>query len=325
MEFFNKKQDVIDIKLTQFGRHKLSNGKFNPKYYAFFDDDIIYAGANAGVVERQNEAQERIKETPKMKPQICFSSTEKQFNSNYNLVLSGEETPYAIELQRDAEKINSMPHPIGTMDLNSEFVPSWAVQFLNGKISGSSDHLEIVEKNGGTRTVFIPQIESFSEIKYESIGTDNLEVDEIESEDALSSLALVASEEDLYTMIKIGESNGFFQKKNFDVEFYEVLEDVTGSTAVETLRPLKFSTPEVNWENSEPYPHLNLNYVEYYFDVYFDDEISDEITCRLDPTNEKLGVFADPRTRECQDIINRDKKKVFDIYEAESDDSGEIC
>ena len=36
MEFFNKKQDVIDIKLTQFGRHKLSNGKFNPKYYAFF-------------------------------------------------------------------------------------------------------------------------------------------------------------------------------------------------------------------------------------------------------------------------------------------------
>ena len=28
MEFFDKKEEVIDIKLTQFGRHLLSKGKF---------------------------------------------------------------------------------------------------------------------------------------------------------------------------------------------------------------------------------------------------------------------------------------------------------
>ena len=39
MEFFNKKEDVIDLQLTQYGRHLLSKGQFNPVYYSFFDDN----------------------------------------------------------------------------------------------------------------------------------------------------------------------------------------------------------------------------------------------------------------------------------------------
>ena len=39
MEFFNKKQDVIELKLTQFGRNLLSRGIFKPVYYSFFDDN----------------------------------------------------------------------------------------------------------------------------------------------------------------------------------------------------------------------------------------------------------------------------------------------
>jgi hypothetical protein len=42
MTFFDKKQDVLKIELTPYGRSLLSNGKLMPKYYAFFDDDIIY-------------------------------------------------------------------------------------------------------------------------------------------------------------------------------------------------------------------------------------------------------------------------------------------
>ena len=59
--------------------------------------------------------------------------------------------------------------------------------------------------------------------------------------------------------------------------------------------------------------------------MLIDDEISDELLCRLDPTDEKLGVFSDQRTTLCQDIINEQKRKVFDIYEDESDYPGEIC
>ena len=40
MEFFDSKEEVIDLQLTQFGRHLLSKGKFKPVYYSFFDDDV---------------------------------------------------------------------------------------------------------------------------------------------------------------------------------------------------------------------------------------------------------------------------------------------
>ena len=39
MLFLDKKEEVLDIKLTQFGKYKLSIGEFKPVYYAFFDDD----------------------------------------------------------------------------------------------------------------------------------------------------------------------------------------------------------------------------------------------------------------------------------------------
>ena len=43
-EFFDKKEDVMDIQLTQYGKHLLSKGEFSPTYYAFYDQDIIYDG-----------------------------------------------------------------------------------------------------------------------------------------------------------------------------------------------------------------------------------------------------------------------------------------
>ena len=59
--------------------------------------------------------------------------------------------------------------------------------------------------------------------------------------------------------------------------------------------------------------------------ILVDDEIDDELICQHDPINEKIGVFADPRTKICQDVLNKQKKKVFDIYEDESDYPGDVC
>ena len=41
MTFFNRKEDVLDIQMTQYGKYLLSKGVFRPVYYAFFDDDIL--------------------------------------------------------------------------------------------------------------------------------------------------------------------------------------------------------------------------------------------------------------------------------------------
>ena len=55
MKFLNKKEQVFDIELTSYGRHKLSAGDFQPKYYAFFDDNVVYDLTYAGGSESQND------------------------------------------------------------------------------------------------------------------------------------------------------------------------------------------------------------------------------------------------------------------------------
>ena len=41
-KFINKKQQVMDFRLTPYGKYKLSLGRFRPKYYAFYDGEILY-------------------------------------------------------------------------------------------------------------------------------------------------------------------------------------------------------------------------------------------------------------------------------------------
>jgi len=134
----------------------------------------------------------------------------------------------------------------------------------------------------------------------------------------------------LFLLLKISENNSFFQSKNFDIEVFEIQEEDQSGTIIESLRPLYF--PKQNELGSELDfitnidPETNEDYVDYYLDILVDDEIDKEIVCELDPdVDNTLGVFADPRTRECQDIINKRKKQVFNIYEDEADEAGEIC
>jgi|18_taG_2_1085343.scaffolds.fasta_scaffold00810_1 hypothetical protein len=84
MAFFDKKQEVIDIKLTQFGKNLLARGRFAPKYYDFFDDDILYNGECAGIVEEQNRTEERIEESQRLKTQHTSIPLSKTHDQNEN-------------------------------------------------------------------------------------------------------------------------------------------------------------------------------------------------------------------------------------------------
>ena len=66
MAFFDKKEEVIDIQLTPYGKHLLSKGQFSPVYYEFYDDDIIYDIEWSGIEEAQGQIQNRINSTPKL-------------------------------------------------------------------------------------------------------------------------------------------------------------------------------------------------------------------------------------------------------------------
>jgi hypothetical protein len=84
MTFFNRKEEVIDIELTQYGKLLLAKGKFKPKKYAFFDDDVIYdsqymtptdpTSVASPVAENQNDASTRIKEAVRGHAQHNYGS-----------------------------------------------------------------------------------------------------------------------------------------------------------------------------------------------------------------------------------------------------------
>lgn len=333
MEFFDKKEDVIDLQLTQFGRHLLSKGKFKPVFYSFFDDNILYDSAKAGITEAQNDAEERIREAQNIQPLVCFSSLEKEFNTSYDMVLSGEATPDSVVQQKTAEKNYILPQPLGTGDINAEFVPSWSLRYLNGNISGSSysSHFEIQEKDGGKFTTKIPQIQTDVEIKVKQLTGEDPDVfDELLDAPALTDVIVVSDEEEYFVLLKVIENNGTFQKKNFDIEMFEIVEQKEGDTTIEVLRPLHFPKPFTPEDDLDPVENVtpmdNQDYVAHYFDLRTDDEISNELLCQYDPENTKLGVYADERATICQDILNERKKSIFNIYEEGTQDNpGDIC
>ena len=328
MEFFNKKEEVIDLQLTQYGRHLMSKGKFKPVYYSFYDDNILYNVAKTGRTEVQNEAEKRIKENPTLHPQVGFSSLEREFQNNYDLVLMGKSAGDA-SIQRTPEKHYLLSHPIGTSDINSEYAPSWSVLFLNGSISGSaSSTLELKEKSGDKNILNIPQINSHMKIEVTDVSGGAFEYDEAIDGPLRSNFGVLTDEENTYIVLKVIESNGLYQKKNFDIELYEVYEEETDSgNIIETLRPLKFSKSyvaedELTFMGSST-PKEDQEHVEYYFDFRVDDEINTQALCRLDPVNEKLGVFADERTVLCQDLLNQKKKAIGNIYVKEGAPPGD--
>ena len=47
--FLNQKEQVIEFKLTSIGKQLLGEGKFNPTFYQFYDQDITYNGEYGGI------------------------------------------------------------------------------------------------------------------------------------------------------------------------------------------------------------------------------------------------------------------------------------
>ena len=109
-KFINKKEEVIQIDLTAYGKHKFSRGEFAPTYYSFLDDDILYdsiyssppdrngdgdAGSK-GLYEEQNNVVARIKETQRLENIVHFTSSmgaSSEATTNVNNISSNNVNP----------------------------------------------------------------------------------------------------------------------------------------------------------------------------------------------------------------------------------------
>ena len=141
MSFFNKKEEVLEFQLTEYGKRKLQLGRLNPTYYAFFDDDILYDTAAAGFTEGQNSADRRIRfETPSLKLQKSTTGAETRVNQfqetvsnplqdknttgNYLITENSVEfTKVFQDTPHYAQKFFLGADPLGTSDLKTEYAP----------------------------------------------------------------------------------------------------------------------------------------------------------------------------------------------------------
>ena len=156
MTFFDKKQDVLKIELTPYGRSLLSNGKLMPKYYAFFDDDIVYDISAIGGTEDQDAIKNRIlNETPRLRPQRDLTSPENLI-SNFERGESSSRPFSEVQL-------NYLTEPLGTSDGTERNASSWHLTTILGEIDSSESTYDV----SGSYLRQIPQVNMTLEYKME--------------------------------------------------------------------------------------------------------------------------------------------------------------
>ena len=303
MTYFNPKEEVLDIQLTQYGRHLLSKGKMKPVYYAFFDEGVIYDSTHGGFEESKNDAEARIQEeTPSLKPRHCFTGRDEFLFDG----IGDDEDREELGIY---EKLHILTEPLGTSDLNSTKSPFFSMNFLEGELDSSKEFQTgsiRTEKTGSQAASYtsysqqvlkIPQLEA--SIEYKIAVSDPLDRGiRFEVDETLSTGRTYANDMSVYVgseeiLILAEEGNTFCEQENFDIEVFEIT-GITGSLGEEILNPLSFIKPINMVENNilldetearrkagQAYGDITLDdsYVEYYINIDVDKEIDRNIIC----------------------------------------------
>jgi hypothetical protein len=274
MEFFNKKEEVLEVMLTNYGRDRLAAGQLNPTYYAFFDDDVMYDVSGSGYTENQNDAELRIQSnTPKLKSIPTREGAETRvtkFISNIsgqmstigghtsdpaNNVAIFQQQPYGDKGKLDA-------YPLGKSSLNKKYAPAWQVELLSTPTASVAQRF--LSEDGLIQP--IPQINIT--IDYETTFKDGpITNDSITGYLESSNIFLALKEN--YLMVEIKEENTPFEKENFEIEVFE-------SGSVGEYTSLSF-TPESETE----FISSTIDNVEYFMNILTDDDIPTEVINEL--------------------------------------------
>jgi len=237
MKFFDPKEDVIDLKMTQYGKHLLSKGKFTPTYYAFFDDDIIYdiKWVAGSLTERQSDIADRIQdETPRPRVQNCYHGVETEIKKINELVRQKKAKLGDEMLQPMASKHHTMTLPLGNSSMSTDKLPAWQAYFLKGRLDESVDYT-----TGSSPNIKIPQLDCTVSYKVRAFAEsdimpkDSAQDPKNETSSDGDSSGLWSGEYEFedgstlqvfkdYILLEVEESNTDYLDQNFDIEVYEV-------------------------------------------------------------------------------------------------------
>ena len=253
MRFLDPKEEVYKVKITPYGKYLLSQGKFNPIYYSFFDDDIIYDSRftldNGNVSEEQNKIQDRIlDETPRFEGQTSFQGSETTIFTKFPNLLDEMFPGVEQKLDDPSYSINSfeapfdnyyLQRPLGKSGNNSSIAPFYSLKVLKGEILTAS-----FDGSGSSG--------------YFANKTNNP-----------TNFTMQHNKKDLF--VKLEEGNTEFLKENFDIEVFEIITTTSSQTGIiqENLKKLNFTKEgETATENN----------VEYYFNILVDNQIDPEFS-----------------------------------------------
>lgn len=293
-KFIDKKERVFDLELTSYGKYKLSIGKFKPVYYAFYDDNVIYDGAYAGITESQNRVHTRIKEeTPYLESLVLFEN----IGSKLQKIPKVDETGKGIisidtvPLEPEKPRFDNFRYDnaIGDSLLDgrdSSLVPSWKVVTLVGQISSSAQK----ETDTSITPLNIPQVNI--DLNYKKVISDRSILPGNPNANFSSFESLVFADDKVIRLemddpiIYIDEVNTQILNENFDVEVF-MLED--GDIKQSLTRKFFENKKEqiVNGMMVSDQPINNLsneqitkNAVEYYFNIKKDAEVNQSVACK---------------------------------------------
>tara|TARA_R110000824_G_scaffold4217_2_gene20049 strand:- start:10066 stop:11079 length:1014 start_codon:yes stop_codon:yes gene_type:complete len=308
MTFFNKKEEVIDLKLTPHGRYLLSIGELKPVYYCFLDNDIIYDSQAIGYTEIQNQANDRIiNETAKLK--VTPGTYGVETTLDY-LESNGVEID-DLRQQRSEKKINKFPTPIGMNPPISQRTSTIHTVFLSTAISSSSHYYSGSLPKGtnikGSSTLEIIELPQLNTFPTYNIITDKLMYrQELELQTGTETSELFSDNSYFRVLSDIPllyfkEVNSFNFRNNYDIEVFEV--DEQGDLPI--YKKLKFRKPKVHkivdgflvemedaQYGSSEYDKPD-DYVDHYFDILTDDEISPEFICEYIDKAEEKNIYID--------------------------------
>lgn len=274
MEFFNRKEEVLEVQLTQEGKRLLSMGKFVPFYYEIFDDDILYETNGSGFQEEQNYSVPRIKETPRIKTQAIVYGIETDFKK---LIPNAKQKKYLYNKNHD-----SLKYPLGLGDFSRNYMPSWDLKLNSGIIqtgsfsmmySPESDYYEKIPQINCTCSYFYEGYVIQNEKDQERYDTQ----EEYQTPDNTifyksnifddKTYYVIREQNNIFAVLK--EYNATFDKENFDIEVFEV-EKTDGEK--EEIKNLLFTTIEPSeYENLEI--ELTSTDVEWFFSIAKDENI----------------------------------------------------
>lgn len=243
MEFFDSKQEVIDIRLTQFGKRLLAKGLFKPVFYQFFDDDVLYNGARANIIEKQNEAEQRILETPRLKTLHVNFGIEERFKEEQKLIDSGELPVYDIIKEDEQPEIAQklLTYSLEKNEINSQEAPRFRLSLNGPYIYGRTDTLLVDGvtlpipqlQMTSSYTIIRDQRNSLDEIPSSIVDSENyleLTSDQVEF---LDKSTITTNRQDI--IIDMQEFGVDLGLDNFEIEIFEITEEEKENKAGEKI------------------------------------------------------------------------------------------